>query len=84
MIINKVFDKLNKIGFNNLIFMTPHLYSFGDYAEHLSLGLKKARFSKTIYRKRFFLYCQQKNLQKNKFKTWWKNINLCNEKLVII
>jgi len=45
MIINKVFNKLNKIGFNNLIFLTPHLYSFGDYAEGLALGLMKARSS---------------------------------------
>ena len=45
MIINKVFDKLNKIGFNNLIFMTPHLYSFGDYADQLMFGLMKARSS---------------------------------------
>ena len=45
MIINKVFDKLNKIGFNNLIFMTPHLYSFGDYADQLTSGLMKARSS---------------------------------------
>ena len=43
MIINKVFNKLNKIGFNNLIFMTPHLYSFGDYADQLMFGLMKAR-----------------------------------------
>ena len=35
MIINKVFDKLNKIGLNNLFFLTPHLYSFGDYADQL-------------------------------------------------
>ena len=45
MIINKVFDKLNKIGFNNLIFMTPHLYSFGNYADELMYGLMKARSS---------------------------------------
>ena len=45
MIINKVFDKLNKIGFNNLIFLTPHLYSFGNYADELMYGLMKARSS---------------------------------------
>jgi len=45
MIINKVFNKLNKIGFNNLIFMTPHLYSFGDCADQLTSGLMKARSS---------------------------------------
>lgn len=45
MIINKVFDKLNKIGFNNLIFMTPHLYSIGNYSEDLMYGIMKAKFS---------------------------------------
>ena len=45
MIINKVFDKLNKIGFNNLIFLTPHLYSWGNYADELMYGLMKARLS---------------------------------------
>jgi putative glycosyltransferase (TIGR04372 family) len=45
MIINIVFNKLNKIGFNNLIFLTPHLYSWGDYAEELMYGLMKARLS---------------------------------------
>jgi len=44
MIINKVFDKLNKVGFNNLIFQTPHLYSFGNYSEELLDGIKRARF----------------------------------------
>ena len=45
MIITKVFNKLNKIGFNNLIFQTPHLYSFGNYAEELLDGLKRAKLS---------------------------------------
>ena len=45
MIINKVFDKLNKIGFNNLIFLTPHLNSFGNYADELMYGLMKAKSS---------------------------------------
>ena len=53
MIINIVFNKLNKIGFNNLIFMTPHLYSFGDYADFLMYGLMKAKLTN----KKIFLLC---------------------------
>ena len=45
MIINKVFNKLNKIKFTNLIFMTPHFYSLGNYSEMLMYGLMKAKFS---------------------------------------
>jgi putative glycosyltransferase (TIGR04372 family) len=45
MIINKVFDRLNKISFNNLIFITTHFYSFGDCAELLMYGLMKAKSS---------------------------------------
>jgi len=45
MIIDKVFDKLNKIDFNNLIFLTPHFYSIGNYSETLMFGLMKAKFS---------------------------------------
>ena len=43
MVINKIFNTINSLDNIGLIFISPHLYSVGDFSEILMFGLIKAK-----------------------------------------
>ena len=43
MFINKIFNRLNSLQYNKLFFLSPHLYSVGNFSEVLMFGLIKAK-----------------------------------------